>query len=204
MRSGNGEATIAGCIDTERPSQCPLNLGGLSRRRHRRLGLLQLADTVCHPPRLGDKHGSAAFLYCSSLKSVRVGGIASITWPSGLTSIGENAFSGCPIAEAHRFAHYAGIPYILTDAKSDYKHIADKKKAILLAYTGKAAMVSIPSKLGGYSVTLIWKSSNPKIAKGKDGTITALKNGTVIITATANDGSGKKAVCTIRIFRSGN
>lgn len=47
---------------------------------------------------------------------------------------------------------------------------------------------------------VIWKSSNKKIAKvSSNGTVTAVKKGSATITATAADGSGKKASCKITV-----
>ena len=48
--------------------------------------------------------------------------------------------------------------------------------------------------------SVTWKSSNAKVASiDASGKITCLKAGTVTITATANDGSGKKASITLDI-----
>ena len=50
------------------------------------------------------------------------------------------------------------------------------------------------------SKAVIWKSSNTKIATvTSKGVVKAKKTGTVTITATAKDGSGKKAVCKITV-----
>ena len=47
---------------------------------------------------------------------------------------------------------------------------------------------------------VIWTSSNKKIAKvSSNGTVTAVKKGSATITATAADGSGKKASCNITV-----
>ena len=47
---------------------------------------------------------------------------------------------------------------------------------------------------------VIWTSSNKKIAKvSSNGTVTAVKKGSATITATAADGSGKKASCKITV-----
>lgn len=47
--------------------------------------------------------------------------------------------------------------------------------------------------------TLDWTSSDPTIAKVENGTVTALKGGTVTITATSADGSGASASCTLTV-----
>ena len=55
-----------------------------------------------------------------------------------------------------------------------------------------------PSK--GISKEVLWISSNPKVAiVDEKGKVTAIKKGTVKITAKAKDGSGKKAVIKIRV-----
>jgi hypothetical protein len=47
-----------------------------------------------------------------------------------------------------------------------------------------------------------WKSSKSKIAKvNQNGKVTALKKGTTVITATAKDGSGKSAKCTVKVTK---
>ena len=47
--------------------------------------------------------------------------------------------------------------------------------------------------------TIKWTSSNSKIATVKNGNVTAIKEGTVKITAIAQDGSGKKATAIIHV-----
>ena len=55
-----------------------------------------------------------------------------------------------------------------------------------------------PKKASNKKVT--YKSSNPSVAKvSSKGAITALKSGTAKITATAMDGTGKSARCTVRV-----
>ena len=49
--------------------------------------------------------------------------------------------------------------------------------------------------------TVTWTSSNEKVAKvSKDGVVEAIVGGTATITATANDGSGVKASCTVTVI----
>lgn len=48
--------------------------------------------------------------------------------------------------------------------------------------------------------TVTWSSNNTSIATvTPSGLVTAIKNGTAVITATANDGSGQKATCTVTV-----
>ena len=50
---------------------------------------------------------------------------------------------------------------------------------------------------------VIWKSSNQEIAKvDSNGVVTAVREGSAEITATAADGSGKKAVCAVTVSRA--
>ena len=50
------------------------------------------------------------------------------------------------------------------------------------------------------SKAVVWKSSNTKVATGtSNGVVKAKKAGTVTITATAKDGSGKKATCKVTV-----
>ena len=44
-----------------------------------------------------------------------------------------------------------------------------------------------------------WTSSNPSVAKVENGVVTALARGTAVITATAADGSGASASCTVTV-----
>ena len=46
---------------------------------------------------------------------------------------------------------------------------------------------------------VIWTSSNTGVATVENGTVTAVKAGTTMITATAADGSGKSATCTVTV-----
>lgn len=58
-----------------------------------------------------------------------------------------------------------------------------------------------PENASNKNVT--WKSSNPEIAKvDADGTVTAVREGSAEITATAADGSGKKAVCAVTVSKA--
>jgi len=65
--------------------------------------------------------------------------------------------------------------------------------------TKKLEIKVIPNYATNKNVT--WKSSNSKIAKiDKNGNVTAVKKGNVTITAISKDGSGKKAIATIKVI----
>ena len=80
----------------------------------------------------------------------------------------------------------------------------NKKTATL---TKKGATVTLkatakPSNANNRKIT--WKSSNTKVATvSGNGKVTAVANGTATITATAADGSGKKANCKITVKIAG-
>lgn len=51
--------------------------------------------------------------------------------------------------------------------------------------------------------TVTWSSDNPAVASVNNGEVTVLAVGTATITATANDGSGVKATCTVNVSAHG-
>jgi endo-1,4-beta-xylanase len=60
------------------------------------------------------------------------------------------------------------------------------------------AIISPGKKIA--STGVFWKSSNPKVATvSTSGKVKGVKKGTAKITATATDGSGKKAVIRIKV-----
>lgn len=85
--------------------------------------------------------------------------------------------------------------------KQPVTSIALNKKTATL--TKKGATVSLkatakPTNANNRKVT--WKSSNTKVAKvSSKGVVTAVANGTATITATATDGSKKKAACKVTV-----
>ena len=93
-------------------------------------------------------------------------------------------------------------------AKASWKMTVMKKAASKVTIQNKADILQVgesyelqakasPSEAGQ---AFTWKSSNTKVAKvTADGTVTALKEGKAKITATASDGSGKKATVTLKV-----
>ena len=86
---------------------------------------------------------------------------------------------------------------VMKQAVKKVKLIAKTKKIKVKKSTTIKAVLS-PSK--GISKEVSWTSSNPKIAKvNAKGKVTGIKKGKVKITATAKDGSGRKAKITIEV-----
>lgn len=86
---------------------------------------------------------------------------------------------------------------VMKQAVKKVKLIAKTKKIKVKKSTTIKAVLS-PSK--GISKEVSWTSSNPKIAMvNAKGKVTGIKKGKVKITATAKDGSGRKAKITIQV-----
>ena len=86
---------------------------------------------------------------------------------------------------------------VMKQAVKKVKLIAKTKKIKVKKSTTIKAVLS-PSK--GISKEVSWTSSNPKIATvNAKGKVTGIKKGKVKITATAKDGSGRKAKITIKV-----
>lgn len=95
-----------------------------------------------------------------------------------------------------------GLTLNATNLKMSYW--ADKNNVNMIDSGGQAYVQSyklVPSVEGGVETDqYLYKSSNTKVAVVKaDGTISAIGKGTANITVTANDGSGKKAVCKVTV-----
>lgn len=143
---------------------------------------------------------SEAFSNCSSLTS--------ITIPASVTEMEGHIFDGsynvvihCPSNAAYviKYAKEWEIPYRTYGIPA--KKIILSKSAVTVG-TGRStsikAMVS-PTTATNKAVT--WKSSNTKIAKvDTTGKITGVSGGIAVITATAKDGSGVKANCTVTVL----
>lgn len=104
---------------------------------------------------------------------------------------------------AHKYALSNGIPYELLDSPADTSAIKATKvsisgvsKKIAAGKKVKLTAKVLPANAANKKVT--WKSSNKKVATVNSSGVVTMKNGsggkTVIITAIAKDGSGKKGI----------
>ena len=74
-------------------------------------------------------------------------------------------------------------------------------KTELSLYTGRSETLTATVKPDNANDrTLIWSSSNPEVATvDSNGNVKAIGRGEAVITATANDGSGETATCTVTV-----
>ncbi len=73
------------------------------------------------------------------------------------------------------------------------------KTELSLTVGGTEALTATVAPDNATDKTVTWTSSNPSVAKVENGVVTALARGTAVITATAADGSGASASCTVTV-----
>ncbi|MEY8426885.1 Ig-like domain-containing protein [Lachnospiraceae bacterium 46-15] len=137
---------------------------------------------------------------------LKVSGTAKkVTWSSSKKSVATVSKTGKVTAKkkgtATITAKVSGKKYTCkVTVKQPVTSVTLNKKTATL--TKKGATVTLkatakPSNANSKKVT--WKSSNKKVATVKNGKVTAIANGTATITATATDGSKKKASCKVTV-----
>lgn len=133
-----------------------------------------------------------------------------VTWSSSKKSVATVSKTGKVTAKkkgtATITAKVSGKKYTCkVTVKQPVTSVTLNKKTATL--TKKGATVTLkatakPSNANSRKVT--WKSSNTKVATVKNGKVTAVANGTATITATATDGSKKKASCKVIVKIAGD
>ena len=135
-----------------------------------------------------------------------------VTWRSNNTNVATvNATSGYIYAKA---AGTAKIYATATDGSgcSDYTTVTVNNKILVSSVTlnhtslsvekGKTKnLVATVKPENATNRSLTWKSNNTSVATVNGGVISAIATGTAKITATAADGSGKSASCTVNITK---
>ena len=124
----------------------------------------------------------------------RVTGAKKLTAPAMVT-ITANAKDGSGVYATYDVTVYPAVTRltIMYDGKQ-----APSKGTIVLAKQSEIDLSAVIQPTSAY-VGVTWKSSNTRYATVDNGVVTLLKKGKVTITATAQDGSGKKDSITITI-----
>mgnify|MGYP000005192298 FL=1 len=92
----------------------------------------------------------------------------------------------------------AWIPVTVISGNVVVESVELDKSSMTVEVGATAKLTAIVCPSNATNNTVIWSSSNSAIARvDSDGTIYGLKRGTAIVTATANDGSGKSDSCQI-------
>ena len=150
-------------------------------------------------------YGAAATVYPSNATN------KTVTWRSGNTAVATvNASSGYIYAKSQGSANiYATAAD--GSGKSDYLTVTVTSAAVpvnsvelnrMVMSLNIGMTVSLSATVCPENATdrsLSWSSSNAAVATVSGGCVSALAKGTAIITATANDGSGKSASCTVNV-----
>ncbi len=140
---------------------------------------------------------SSAFWYCTSLEKAVI--------PASVTKFGKNVFEGCDKLTAYVVKGSKGEKYIKKQKNITlaYRYMTSLKldaESVILS-EGETYSLSVakkPKKLYNSKVTFSSDNSEVVSVNGK-GLMTAKAPGTAVITCKAKDGSGKRAVCTVRV-----
>mgnify|MGYP004472374841 CR=1 FL=1 len=94
----------------------------------------------------------------------------------------------------------ACIPVTVISGNVVVESVELDKNSMTVEVGATAKLTAIVCPSNATNNTVIWSSSNSAIARvDSDGTIYGLKRGTAIVTATANDGSGKSDSCHVDV-----
>ena len=111
-------------------------------------------------------------------------GTATIT----VTTVNQSKTATCEVTVTAATVPITGVTLSQTQASLYYNRTPNT-----LTLTATVA----PDNATNKAVT--WTSSNPSVATVENGVVTALARGTAVITATAADGSGASASCTVTV-----
>ena len=130
------------------------------------------------------------------------------TLPDGLTLDSNGTIAGTPTAAgtstftvtATNDAGSASKEYTLTIKAVSVTSLKLNKDSLTLQERGSDTLTATVEPADATNQDVIWKSSDTSIATvSADGTVTAISAGTATITATAKDGSGVSASCTLTV-----
>lgn len=130
------------------------------------------------------------------------------TLPDGLTLDSNGTIAGTPTAAgtstftvtATNDAGSASKEYTLTIKAVSVTSLKLNKDSLTLQERGSDTLTATVEPADATNQDVTWKSSDTSIATvSADGTVTAISAGTATITATAKDGSGVSASCTLTV-----
>ena len=130
------------------------------------------------------------------------------TLPDGLTLDSNGTIAGTPTAAgtstftvtATNDAGSASKEYTLTIKAVSVTSLKLNKDSLTLQERGSDTLTATVDPADATNQDVTWKSSDTSIATvSADGTVTAISAGTATITATAKDGSGVSASCTLTV-----
>ncbi|MGN1126408.1 MAG: Ig domain-containing protein [Ruminococcus sp.] len=129
-----------------------------------------------------------------------------VKWSSSNNSVAtvtqSGVVKGVRAGVATITARALGGPVLATckvTVRQSVQSITMAKKATVL--TGKKVTLKVKvSPTNAYNKSMLWKSSNTKVAKvTQTGVVTGVKKGTATVSATTKDGSKKTAKCTVTV-----
>ena len=130
------------------------------------------------------------------------------TLPDGLTLDSNGTIAGTPTSAgtstftvtATNDAGSASKEYTLTIKAVSVTSLKLNKDSLTLQERGSDTLTATVEPADATNQDVTWKSSDTSIATvSADGTVTAISAGTATITATAKDGSGVSASCTLTV-----
>lgn len=196
--NGNGKLTNNGTIIVEKGGNLTGNPGGII--------VTAPAITTDSLP-----NGTVGESYTATLEATG----NNITWsasglPDGLTLNSDGTITGTPTAEgtstvtvkAENSAGSTSKDYTLNikPATVPVTGLELNKNSLTLQEKGSDTLTATVEPADATNQDVIWKSSDTSIATvSADGTVTAISAGNATITATAADGSGISASCTLTV-----
>ena len=167
--------------------------------------------------------GKSAFQSCAGLKTVTIpdsitaiadsnfadcAALTSITIPESVKSISDNAFTNSKAVviscKSTSYAYTYAVKNKITVKRLDTVAVTGitlsvATASLIVGNTKQLTATVLPADATDSSVT--WTSSSAAIATvSSSGLITAVSPGPATVTCTANDSSGKSAVCTLTVI----
>ena len=142
--------------------------------------------------------GKGVFASCTSLQTIVI--------PASVTTIAEDAFAGCSEiticgkegSAAEDFAKENNLTFVAKPVGPVDVEKITLNPTLMPLYIGESGELTVSfTPENATDQTVVWTSSNEKVAVVADGTVTAKATGTAVITAETSN--GKTAACTVAV-----